>query len=176
VKKLLFTSLFLLVVGSIGFSAYNYYSIRYQIAYVDIGRVVNQYEEMINARKQYESKYRSRVLALDSLGNQLEQEFYQYMTTADKLARQEREQKESMLNIRKEILGKQKSELDRVMKDEDAKLTAGIYQKINDFTKKYGKEHPYKIILGATASGNIMYSRDYVDITEDFIVEINKQK
>lgn len=54
-------------------------------------------------------------------------------------------------------------------------LLEGIYNKINDFIKRYGKEKGYKVIIGTSVSGTLLYADDAIDITEDIIKELNEE-
>ena len=46
---------------------------------------------------------------------------------------------------------------------------------INDFVKEYGKKKGYKIIFGASGSGNIMYADEASDLTPIVLEGLNKE-
>jgi len=59
-------------------------------------------------------------------------------------------------------------------KEEDDKITEGVLNQVNAFVEEYGKRKGYSIILGTTASGNILYGDEKMDITNEVLEELNK--
>lgn len=49
-----------------------------------------------------------------------------------------------------------------------------VWKQINSIIEKYGKDHGYKFILGATGDGAIMFAAEGEDITKEIIKYINK--
>jgi outer membrane protein len=58
---------------------------------------------------------------------------------------------------------------------QDQELSQKILDKVNDFIKRYGKDHGYTFIMAATQYGNIVYAEDYVDITDEVLVGLNAE-
>lgn len=54
-------------------------------------------------------------------------------------------------------------------------LNLQVWSRLNDYLKLYGEDHQYKIIFGSTGNGNIMYAKDLLDITEDFLIYANNK-
>jgi outer membrane protein len=50
-----------------------------------------------------------------------------------------------------------------------------ILQKINEYVKVFGEENDYDMIIGANNSGNVMYSKTHLDISEEVIMFINSK-
>jgi outer membrane protein len=46
---------------------------------------------------------------------------------------------------------------------------------INKYVEEYAKENNYDVILGGNGSGNIMYLKNDINITDDVLVYINKK-
>ena len=51
-----------------------------------------------------------------------------------------------------------------------------VYGELNSFIRDYGKEHGYDMIWGATSSGNIVYAREAVNLTEDVLKYIENKR
>lgn len=64
--------------------------------------------------------------------------------------------------------------IQKQIQEEDQKATQTVVNDINDYVKEYGKKKGYKIIFGASGSGNIMYADQTADITEKILEGLNK--
>lgn len=53
--------------------------------------------------------------------------------------------------------------------------TKEVYTRLNTYIKAYGKQHGYRMILGATGQGSVMYVDTTADITTDLIRYINTE-
>jgi outer membrane protein len=51
--------------------------------------------------------------------------------------------------------------------------TADIWKRINDEAMNFGKENGYDYILGAAGNGNMMYAKDQLNVTDEFIEFLN---
>jgi outer membrane protein len=51
--------------------------------------------------------------------------------------------------------------------------TADIWKRINDEAMNFGKENGYDYILGAAGNGNMMYAKDQLNVTDEFIEYLN---
>ena len=62
------------------------------------------------------------------------------------------------------------------MTDTHIAMKAGIIdavEKINSYIADYGKKHYYKMILGATMDGNILYADEQDDLTQNILKDLN---
>jgi len=66
------------------------------------------------------------------------------------------------------------SEVEKMAKEENEKLTQGALNQINSFVEKYAKEHHIDIVIGVTLSGNVLYGADKIDITKEILDGLNK--
>lgn len=53
--------------------------------------------------------------------------------------------------------------------------TSKVNQKLNEYIKSYGDSMNYDFIFGTNGSGNIMYSKKNLDITDSLVNYINKE-
>ncbi|MFL5730509.1 MAG: OmpH family outer membrane protein, partial [Cytophagaceae bacterium] len=53
-------------------------------------------------------------------------------------------------------------------------LSGQVLTTVNTFIQDYGKNHGYKIILGTTNDGSILYGLDQDDLTSVILEELNK--
>lgn len=50
-----------------------------------------------------------------------------------------------------------------------------VWKQLNQYLRNYGKAHAYSIILGTQGNGNILYTKEGLEITEDVIKFVNQQ-
>lgn len=145
------------------------------IVYVDAIRLMNGYEGMKEARKQYDLKVGGWNANLDSLKAELELQFKDYESRRTKLSTNERQSLEVALETqRTQYLEYQKVISDKIAKA-DQEATTGVYAKVNEYIKKYAEEKGYRFVLGANQYGGIVYAdKQNADITDDVLVGLNK--
>lgn len=111
----------------------------------------------------------------------LEKEIYQESTRLDSLAAE----------LSRVSAGKSKASGDQEFKNQqyyaarkafDEKFnalskeyTSQVYARLNMYIKDFGKAGNYRIILGASGDGNVMYVEPEAEITDELIQYINKQ-
>lgn len=55
------------------------------------------------------------------------------------------------------------------------KYTKEVYSRLNKYIESYGKERGYKLIVGSTGDGNVMYVDTTVNVTDDLLKYVNKE-
>ena len=53
------------------------------------------------------------------------------------------------------------------------RVSQQVWDRINSYIVAYGKEKNYSIILGTQGNGNIMFGKETLDVTDDFIQYAN---
>ena len=66
-------------------------------------------------------------------------------------------------------------ELQKFKEKQAYELNQQVWLRLNSHIKEYAKSNNVKVILGANGNGNIMYARDYLDIT-DKILQYSNEK
>ena len=64
--------------------------------------------------------------------------------------------------------------IEQLMQGEDAQMTEEVLGQINGFVETYGRENGYDLILGTTQTGNLLYGREALDITEELLEALNR--
>lgn len=133
-------------------------SVRSKVVVIDNYKVFEEFQ----MKKDYDSKIEADFMhdknSLDSIGmliNQTKDE-----NDANKLKKE--------FVLRKNLFDKQFNDLSQ-------KYTKEVYARLNIYLKEYGNKHDIDVIIGSNSSGNVMYVKDGIDITEDLIKYINKE-
>ena len=83
--------------------------------------------------------------------------------------------KQELLNNKQQQISSYQQVIQKQIQEEDKKATQTVINDINDYVKEYGKKKGYKIIFGASGSGNIMYADERTDLTEKILEGLNNE-
>jgi outer membrane protein len=140
---------------------------RTKIAYVRSGMILSEYSGMAEANKKFESEIGQVRANLDTLKNR-----YERLLAGGKASGST----EDKLSTARNELEKYAEQSDRQMQARRDELTGGILQEVNSFIQEYGKKHNYRLILGTTNDGSILYGDEADDLTEEIIKELNERR
>lgn len=140
-----------------------------KIGFVRSGSVLQQYKAMDEANKQYEKEMLQVQANYDTLKNR-----YENLKVREKtISGSEKTEWAYRLGVAKNEFDKYNMQAGEQMEKRKQELTKDILQKINLFIQDYGKKNNYKLILGTTNEGSILYGKDADDITDNILKELN---
>lgn len=128
--------------------------------YVNPNKLLQGYHGATAQHELFQAKTRDWQQRLDSLGTEL-----QALGPAPTGPRAAKEQE----------LRRYRGAIEQRAQQENQRLTQAVLGEINAYLQQYGKAHHYTFILGATASGNIVYAAEGTDITDDVLRGLNEQ-
>jgi outer membrane protein len=143
--------------------------------YVDSVKLVNGYEAMKDARKDYEQKVAAWKANLDTLRGEAETKIKEYNATAGKLSAREKQLMEELVQSKQEQFMNYQQVVTEKVRKEDEELSSKVLSKVNDFVKRYGQQKGYVIVMAATQYGNIVYADPRADITEEVLAGLNAE-
>jgi outer membrane protein len=162
-KLILILGSLVLIIGLLLFFFIGESSNQSDIVYMDNFRVFENFQLKKDYDKLLEKELIQESQSVDSMGMSLTK-----LIEQGKLSEEEvNNRKASYFEIQKNLEGK----FETLSKD----YTAKVYERLNEYIKTFGKENKYKLILGANGQGNVMYSDEQIDITDDLIEFINKK-
>jgi outer membrane protein len=91
------------------------------------------------------------------------------------MSAKEKQLKEELLRARQQQINNYQQGLQQKAREEEMKLNESIAGEINVFLTEYGRKHGYEFILGANATGNVVYARPARDISEDVLKGLNER-
>jgi outer membrane protein len=145
-----------------------------RIAYVKSNELVYGFLGMKEAHAKqtvFETQVKIRI---DSLRMGLQNDIAIFNTTFSSLNKEERVKQKEQLMQRENSFRNFAEATEKQIKESDQKLTSGVLNQINAYVEKYGDENGYDIVLGTTTSGNILFAKNYLDITDEVLENINK--
>jgi outer membrane protein len=143
-----------------------------RIGFIRNQEVVYRYKGMQDAHLKLNEKASYWKSGIDSLEKNIQHHVNIYNTSSG-MAATEKKILEEKLNKQRQELYRYKTAVEQKYRAEDDKLSQGVLNQINSFVEAYGKKNGYDIILGTTNSGNLMYGKIGIDLTEEIIKELN---
>ena len=171
-KITLVTAFVALVLAAVSF----YYSQKSsEQEYVDVNKLLEGYKRTKVVRAEFEVKAKTLTANVDSLVAGWQKELKDYEKNRSKYSKKELELKQELLGNKQQQINNYQQAIQKQVQEEDKKATQTVINDINDFVKEYGKKKGYKIIFGASGSGNIMYADEASDLTPIVLEGLNKE-
>lgn len=153
----------------------NFMNERKKIVYVDSHKLVQGYVGMKQARQEYEIRVAQWRANLDTLRSEAEVKIKEYEATKSKLSAKEKQLLEQLIQSKQEQFMNYQQTVQEKTSAADQELSSKVLAKVNDFIRRFGEKHNYKIIMAATQYGNIVYAEDESDITEEVLQGLNEE-
>lgn len=145
------------------------------LVYVDVNKLLEDYTRTKIVRSEFEKKAKLLQSNVDSLLVDWQNELKIYEKERSKYSKKELELKQELLGNKQKQVNNYQQAIQKQIQEEDKKATQTVINDINDYVKEYGKENGYKIIFGASGTGNIMYAGEDSDLTEKILEGLNRE-
>lgn len=146
-----------------------------KIVVVNPQMVVEKYDGFKEAQDIYESKIKEMQTVFEEQKKHYESKSNEIKILSDNLSDREMEVKKGELKILEAKIIRLGKSIEEKTLAKEQELLQGVYNKINDFVKRYAESNKLDIIEGVTNSGNIMYASETTDITQEIINGLNKE-
>lgn len=150
-------------------------ALNFPIAYVDIDRINEEYEYIVKGRKRIEGRQIWLQKDLEKKGKELQTEYVEIMTQAEKKQITEDEARKYLMNLQdrqqQHMMNAQKSE-ESIAKEGQAFLDES-YKNIRDFLEKNKDEFKYSYVFMHGGASTLLYANDSLDITNQLLVALN---
>lgn len=143
-------------------------------AFVDISKLVDDYEEMKDVKSAFETKTASFTKRRDSVVQAYQLEEQDFRIKAQKMTRKQQEENYQLLAQKGQILGQQFQNEQQQIQLEGQQQIDSLIKKVKDFIKDYGKNNDYTYIYGSNQTGSVLYGKEENDITTTLLTELNK--
>ncbi|MBN1115626.1 MAG: OmpH family outer membrane protein [Bacteroidales bacterium] len=162
----------ILIAGLVAVVAFQFLK-KDKIAYVEVGKLMQEYKGMKAARAEFEKKTAQWQANVDTLIAEFQDELKAYEKERSRMSSKEKELKEELLRNKQMQIGQYQEAIKQKSVDEEQILTQTAINSINDYIEEFGKEHSYKFIIGATGQGNLLYALDRYNITQEILAGLN---
>lgn len=137
-----------------------------KIGYVKTGVLIQKSNSMIEANKQYEKDIERIRINVDTLKNR-------FVKSKERYFIDKNETNLELAKTAEEDFMKYQGQAEEDLQKRQADLTKSVLDKINSLIQEYGKKHGYKLILGTTEDGSILFGQDGDDLTEELVKDVN---
>ena len=110
------------------------------IAYVETGILLQDYEGMKKASVEFEAKSKELSAGADSLIAKFQEELKLYEASRKKLSKKEQELKEELLRVRQQQISNYHQSIQKKIAKEEQTITQTHVNTINEFLKEYGEQ------------------------------------
>lgn len=172
-NRRVFFLLCLLVFFLAGFVFYKQLFAFNKIAYIDSTRIYNGYKGIKIAKVEFEKKVEFFKSRMDTLSAKVKMDIMKIDQSRNNNVM--RQQFADSARFHKQQLIDYQKAMSESLREEEGRLTQRAMVKLNDFIKEYGNNHNYDMILIASPSGTIAYSKERFDITEIILAEANEK-
>lgn len=145
-----------------------------RIAYVRSGKVVEGYFGMKESRKQFENKVVEWQSNIDTLKSNFQKNLNTYNHEMAKLSGSEKKRRESLLEMEQGKVEQYQQAIEKKAEEEEKKMLQGSLNQINSYIENYASAQGFDMVFGVTLSGNILYGKESIDITEEVLNGMNK--
>jgi len=97
----------------------------------------------------------------------------EYQSKQGKMSKSEEEDLYNKIMQIQQSLGQQQQMNNQQFQQQKNSEMDSLVNTVKDFVKTYGKDNGYTFIYGSNESGNILYGKDELDITEDVVKALN---
>jgi outer membrane protein len=66
-------------------------------------------------------------------------------------------------------------QLEQTYQQTNQSINEEVWKRLNPLIDEYGKEHGFRLIIGANGMGSVLYNDDYYDKTKELTEFVNKQ-
>lgn len=157
----------------IGIVSFFYHPANSQLVYVDINKLMDGYKRTAIEKSKFEEKAKLMQSNVDSLVADWQNELKTYEKERSTMTKKELELKQELLGNKQQQINNYQKAIQGKIQEEDQKASQTVINDINDYVKEYGKKHNYRIIFGASGSGNVMYANEAADLTEVILEGLN---
>jgi outer membrane protein len=146
---------------------------KYKIGFVRSQELIYQFEGMKDSHTMYESTVTGWQNEVDSLKVICDRKVVNLQDSMALLSEEE-------INYRKRIIQNLEDGINRSYQyytEEaatlDQEMTAAVLNQVNTFTKEYGENYNYDLIIGTSGGGNLLFGDSTLDITEEILEKMN---
>jgi len=171
-KKVIWLSLIISIVA-LSLAMFGYVS-RTKTVYVRNGDVLQKYIGLKEANTIYEKKITGNQGKLDTIIAAYQEKLNAFEKSKNNFQRKEQEEKQYKLRDEAQRIKNFEAATTEELAKEHEQLLTGVLNQVNAFAEIYANENGYDLVIGTTNSGNLMYGKPELDVTEDFIARLNE--
>lgn len=145
------------------------------IAYVKSQALIYQYDGTKDAQAKLTNQKSEWEANVQTLRTEFQKAVKAFEEGQAKMTEAQKQQKRNALISQEKQLMQYMQAIEEKVDETDAEAMQAVLNQINSFTERYAKENGYDLILGTSESGNVLYGKDALDITDELLQALNKE-
>ncbi len=145
------------------------------IVYINTPRLLSEYEGLGAAQKEVENNTASMRANVDTLAAELQAAILKYEKDRTSLSEKARQEAEEVLRNKQIQYQQYQQAVSQKISDEDNKVSAAVLAQMTAYINEFGRKNNYKLILGATTTGNIVFADTTGDVTDLILRGLNDE-
>jgi len=146
-----------------------------KIAFVNNGKVIDEYQEKIDIEEKYKLKDESFKKRTDSISKAFQSEAQGFQANAKSMSQKEQQEQYQALGQKQQMLQQQLQMEQQQLTQEFNVEIDSVLSHVTKFVEDYGKKNGYTFILGKNEAGSVMFGDETKDISEEIIEAINAE-
>ncbi len=141
-----------------------------KIVYIDNVKLYKQFNMTKELGEINEKKYASFLTQFDSLVNKLN-DLEKKLMNQKKITKNAEQE---YILLKKNVIAKEEK-IQNIRNQVQMEINKQVWERLNGYVRSFGEENNYAIVMGAQGKGNIMYSKEELNITDAFIEYANSK-
>lgn len=146
-----------------------------KIAYVNSDSLLMNYEYYKNTIKQLDERRKKLETDIGGRARSLENEAVSFQQKGRNMTLEQAQLTEQNLYRKQQELVQYRDRLSQQLAQEEQEKTEELYNNIARFLKDYTKDKPYKLVLGYTKGGGILFADNSLEITQEVLTGLNNE-
>ncbi len=144
-----------------------------KIAYVDVEVLMKDYKATKVLEEQLKAQQEKMAKELDSMQVPFQLKVQQYYQEAQKMTAKKRVEMERVLQQEQQILQMQQQQASQNLQKISQENSEALTKKIDSFISNYAKANGFKLILGTSGKGTVLYGDETLNITTSILEILN---
>lgn len=146
-----------------------------KIGYVDNVKLMDQYQEKIDAETKFKSEEEILTKKRDSMSQAYQLELQAFQTKAQSMSQKKAQEEYGLLQQKGQFLGQQLQQEAQVAQSANQTILDSIISTVKKEIKAYGKANGYTYILGGGDGGSVLYGTEANDLTNEIVKILNEK-
>jgi outer membrane protein len=146
-----------------------------QIAYVNSDSLLFNYDYYKSTIKELEEKRKKLETDISGRARSLENEAVSYQQKGKDMTLEQAQLTEQNLYRKQQELVQYRDRISQQLAQEEQSKIEDLYSNITEYLKEYTKDKPYRLVLGYSRGGGILFADNSLEITNEVLTGLNKQ-
>ena len=144
-----------------------------KVAYIDVETLMKDYKATKELEEKLKAKQEKMAQELDSLQAPFQLKVQQYYQSAQRMSPSKRAETEQALQQEQQFLQLKQQQATQSLQKENQENSEAITKKVDSFVAEFAKTKGFKMILGTSGKGTVMYGDETLDVTDEILEILN---